>query len=637
MVRLILGLAACAATAMADVTFNVVGLREKDSDEFGVLINGRLTKLTTSKTAYPLWSAKVTSAEAPLKYTFVRLEASGKVKKEKEARQLPEGASHTPNDFFDRPNTLHALPPFPQVYKNKLQQNSPFFREGYIGNIFVEGDPANINFINTGGGDFYPKPIKVKIQYIGANENVRINDVIFNLSGKSAREYAKLAYQFKFPKKNRLLGLSTLKLRNEETDATLMREKLYVDMLNSLGVPAQQAAYVRLFFNGKPIGLFVGMDEMKKHWIKKVLHPRSKKAKLGALWKMNSCCGHEGNLQWLGPTSKSYVIGDIYKNVLLGANPKDDPMRDLIKFMADLKNYNPKKVKDPIAYWEERLDLEVFLKSMAMEYLTGSWDSYWLSGSNYQFYNNPVTGKWTWLPTDFDDTFGTSFEGKIESYKNIPKINENGFESPLAQKLIIETPEMNKRFEEILKDTVNYIFKIDAVTPRLEAYKKMIEQDVAWDRSLPRVALKGKNKKFTIQDLSKGMDKGVQMDWGLRNWIEKRSAQVQNDLGFKAVSGDPTKIEHHVVTELGSPYGLVAQQGVKGTSGDKSSTISKSGVSKSSNSGASESSSSGSVAEKVDVSAATSAKSDKSENSAMVLKGNWAALSAMLAMVVLVL
>ena len=153
------------------------------------------------------------------------------------------------------------------------------------------------------------------------NENTKISNVTFNLSGAPAREYAKLAYQFKFPKKNRLLDLALLKLRSEETDATMMREKLYVDILNSLGIPAQQAAYVRLFLNNQPIGLYVAMEEMKKHWTKKVLHPNVKKVKAGALKKMNSCYGHEGNLEWLGSTAKSNVVGDIYKDILLGKNP----------------------------------------------------------------------------------------------------------------------------------------------------------------------------------------------------------------------------------------------------------------------------------------------------------------------------
>ncbi|KAF9314518.1 hypothetical protein BG003_004103 [Podila horticola] len=566
MVRLFLGLAACAAYALADVTFNVVGLREDDGDMFGVLINGKVTKLTTTNETYPLWSAHITGVNGPLEYKYVQLSAGGKTTEEEKAkRKLPAGAIYTPNEFFGRTQTIRTLPPLPQLYENRLEQDSPFFREGYIGSIFVEGDAAKFNYINKGGDALYPDPYKVKVRYIGANDNIQINDVLFSsLSGESAREFAKLAYRLKFPKKNRLLDLSTLKLRSEETDATMMREKLYIDILNSIGVPTQQSAYVRLFYNNQPIGLFVAMEEMKKHWIKSVLHPDVKKIKPGALWKMDSSAGLEGNLEWLGPTSKSYNIGDIYKNILPGNNPKDDVMKDLIQFMKILKDYDPKKVADPIAFWEQHLDLDVFLKSMAMEYLTGSWDSYWATGSNFQIYNDPITGKWTWLPADFDDTFGTSFNGELKSYRAIPKKNDKGQESPLAQKLIMETPQINTRFEKILKEIVTYVFKPTALTPRMAAYKKMIEEDVAWDRIQPRVS-KGKSAKFTIEDLTRGLGKGTKDEWGLGNWIEKRSAGVQKDLKFKALLGAPTKIDFHIVNHLQSAYGIGAPKSVLAT------------------------------------------------------------------------
>ncbi|KAF9323444.1 hypothetical protein BG006_001439 [Podila minutissima] len=538
MVRLFLSLAACAAYTLADVTFNVVGFRDDDGDMFGVSINGKVTKLTTTTEAYPLWSANVPGVNGPLEYKYVQLSAAGKTTDEEEAkRKLPAGAIHTPNEFFGRSQSIHTLPPLPQLYENKLEQNSPFFREGYVASIFVEGDAAN------------------------ANDDIVINDVLFTLAGASAREYAKLAYRLKFPKENRLLDLSTLKLRSEETDATMIREKLYFDMLNSIGVPAQQSAYVRLYYNNKPIGLYVAVEEMKKHWIKTVLHPDVKKVKPGALWKMNSCCGHEGNLEWLGPTIKSYFIGDIYKNILPGANPKDNIMKDLIDFMKVLKDYDPKKVADPIAFWEQRLDLDLFLKAMVMEYLTGSWDSYWVAGSNFQFYNDPITGKWTWLPTDFDDTFGTSFPGDLESYRAIPKKNKDGFESPLAQKLIIETPQINARFEKYLKEIVTYLFKPAALTPRMEAYKKVIQEDVAWDRVLPRVS-KGKSEKFTIGDLTTGLGKGVKGHWGLGDWIRQRSDDVQEYLKFKVLPGAPTKIPHHFMNTLPSAYGIAAPKPV---------------------------------------------------------------------------
>ncbi|KAF9945288.1 hypothetical protein BGZ65_010929, partial [Modicella reniformis] len=45
-------------------------------------------------------------------------------------------------------------------------------------------------------------------------------------------------------------------------------------------------------------------------------------------------------------------------------------------------------------------------------------------------------------------------------------------------------------------------------------------------------------------------------------WIKERSEGVQKDLGFKAVAGNTTKIPVHVMTNLKSPYGSVSQQNV---------------------------------------------------------------------------
>lgn len=200
MVRLFLSLAACAAYTLADgklrasyssrtwtfwiliinnssfqphlaiaiVTFNVVGFRDDDGDMFGVSINGKVTKLTTTIQTYPLWSANVPGVNGPLEYKYVQLSAAGETTDEEEAkRKLPAGAIHTPNEFFGRTQSIHTLPPLPQVYENKLEQNSPFFREGYVASIFLEGDAAKFNYMNKGGAEFHPPPYKVKVRYIG--------------------------------------------------------------------------------------------------------------------------------------------------------------------------------------------------------------------------------------------------------------------------------------------------------------------------------------------------------------------------------------------------------------------------------------------------------------------------------------
>jgi hypothetical protein len=384
-----------------------------------------------------------------------------------------------------------------------------------------------------------------------ANENVVIEDAKIELSGHSMREYAKLTYHLKFPEATPLLDLTSLKLRSGENDKSMIREKLYVNLLNNIGVPAQQTTYIRLFWNGEPIGLFVAMEVLRENWVRKVLHPNITNVPVGSLWRMNASSGKEANLQWLGPATKSHDIYDRYILLVKNQNGrKDSDMLDLVAFMKDLKDYDPKKTKDPIAYWQKRLDLDIFLKSMVMEYLTTAFDAYWQSGSNYQMYHDPVTKKWVWLPMDFDDTFSRD----IVSYKKIPRINKKGFESHLVSKLILDTPAINAKFEDHVKTITSYIFKPQALNPYLDAHLHMIEEDVAWDRKLPRVAKGGRTYNFKLEDLYKG----VQQE--LKAWIKERHAQIQKDMHFKAPTVVTNRVPaHNMHPKQLSVYGIKPQ------------------------------------------------------------------------------
>ncbi|GJJ74938.1 spore coat protein H [Entomortierella parvispora] len=623
MVRLLI-LAACAAVALADVNFNVIGFRGADVEEYGVIINGKVTNLKTTKETYPLWSAKVAGVNAPLEYQYVRLNNKGVAGKEAKARKLPSGAVKTPNEYFDRPNTIHTLPPLPQVYENKWTRNSPLFREGYIGNLLIEGDPKQWKYLHSGGKKWWnPKPVKVKIHYIGATEDVKIEGVQLQLSGGQTRSYSKLPYKFTFPKGHELLDVEMLKLRSAETDATMIRENLYIDVLNTLGVPAPQASYVRVFFNMEPVGLYVAEEIMKEHWVKAALHTQSPSSlKPGSLWKMGADDGFRADLQWKGNKVTDYQFGNIYKQLLLGDNPKKEPMRDLIQLMLDAKNYDPKTEKDPVGYWEKRLDLEIFLRSMAMEYLGGFWDGYWRSGSNYQMYHDPTTKLWTWLPVDYDDTFGSSYpRDELGPYRNLPVKSQ----SALVQKLILQTPQINARFEAILKETVSYVFKPQALLPRVAAYKDMIIADVEWDRNLPRLNTNGDNEKFTVQDVAFGVAEGKKDKIGLKGWITMACQQVEKQFKFKALAGTPNKVPPRVMAQLQSPYGIPEKSAAK-VEAKPALTPSNGGTTVATDDAAAAKGSSD-----------TSVQAEKSANSAMVLKSEWSMIVATIALIVLAL
>ncbi|KAF8935894.1 hypothetical protein BGZ47_009741 [Haplosporangium gracile] len=66
-------------------------------------------------------------------------------------------------------------------------------------------------------------------------------------AGKSSKEHQEQSFKFKFHYNQTFFHRPNIKLRSMAMDPTMKREKLYIDMLNSAGIPTQQGAWIRLF------------------------------------------------------------------------------------------------------------------------------------------------------------------------------------------------------------------------------------------------------------------------------------------------------------------------------------------------------------------------------------------------------
>ena len=130
-------------------------------------------------------------------------------------------------------------------------------------------------------------------------------NITFKIAGKSSREHSKQSYKFKFDTTSAEEGGSdqsffhrpNIKLRSMVMDPSMMREKLYIDMLNSLGIPTQQGAWVRLFVNNEPRGLYLMVDDIKKSFLKQTVHEGNATVERGTLMQMNA---YEDKGQTLG-------------------------------------------------------------------------------------------------------------------------------------------------------------------------------------------------------------------------------------------------------------------------------------------------------------------------------------------------
>lgn len=109
-------------------------------------------------------------------------------------------------------------------------------------------------------------------------------------------------------------------------------------------------------------------------------HGNSEPRELGSLNKMmNSHTtdqkppDRKATLQFAESKTANYN-SKIYESKNQGANTEEEPMAQLIDFSKDLQDYDP-TLSGGIEFWDSRLDLDVILRSMAIEYLGGAWDA----------------------------------------------------------------------------------------------------------------------------------------------------------------------------------------------------------------------------------------------------------------------
>ncbi|KAG0204455.1 hypothetical protein BGX28_003601 [Mortierella sp. GBA30] len=544
MVRFLVGFVTLASFAFADITFNCIGYPSTANGAFGVSVGGAVTKLTTNETTFPVWSGSVPGTTSAVEYSYVELNAAGTaVKTEAFTRKLNQTTdTHTWNEFFERPQTYFNRPRLPYTYLATYPSKSKAFKEDQIATLHLTGPVSAINAMNA-----QPEAetdVKVTVRFINAKTIYTQNNITFKTSGKSSKEFAKLSYKLKFDTdyNQTFYSRPNIKLRSMATEPTYIREKLFIDMVNSIGVPTQQGSYVRLFVNNEPYGLFLMVDDIKKSFAKQTIHGGDNLVVPGSLIQANApSVTEQADLTWKGATGASYNK-DVYISQNLGNNPPTEPLGQLIAFMADLQAFDPATNQDPIGYWNARFDLDGFLRNMALEYLMGGFDNYWMAGSNFFIYFNPKlgSGKWQWIPTDFDGTFGNGAEIDPKgSYKNLTTFP---IDHPLVTKLIMKNDKIGAQFRQILQEIVSTAFKPEAMNPHIDGLHQMISLDAQWDFTLPRKS-SGKNLAFTFEDFNSNINNITkEMSGAIKPWIADRATSIAAELGFTIPAGTADRV-----------------------------------------------------------------------------------------------
>jgi len=362
-------------------------------------------------------------------------------------------------------------------------------------------------------------------------------DFNFYLAGKGSRNFAKPGYNIKL-ENGSIYDVKLLRLRSNIRDATSIREKLSSDLLYKMGVKTTSTNYAKIIVNGEDIGLFVLSNKIKKDLIKKYFNEKSTDNLYEckndyARFEDNSILTHCNNI----------------KEEL--ADKKDD-----LQALVDAVN-NAKTIDDI----KDIIDIDALLTTFAFEFVTLSWDHFFILGHNYFWYKNPESGKWMMIINDFDETFCQDiwpnyftddsryitkpYIPKLE-YINLPNLSVRDMDSghKLVKLLIYDD---DTRWREILGEVVKNAFNPKILNPRIDEIADLIRDEVKVTREILKETGRARGvfntagndpkwqiKQFedTINYTNWASNNGASRSYGLKFFIEERFKYICHTYGI---------------------------------------------------------------------------------------------------------
>jgi len=252
----------------------------------------------------------------------------------------------------------------------------------------------------------------------------------------------------------RFLGLRRVALDNAVQFGSLFSERFIDDVLREEGVVVSRSNYARLTVNDEFVGAYVNVERIDEPFLERHFGNRD-----GMLYK-----NHLG-----GPGSVLEVLespGDYGRSFEPKTRGDDADFTDLQE-LARLIRDTPDDEFAPAL--EARFQVDQMLRMMAVFMLSGAFDQYtgW-APHNFYLYDDPATGRWSYLPWDLDVGFADNAFGRVQvidrwnaswPLPNTPR--------PLIERILADD-DLRSRYRTYAADYLERHFHPDRVADRLE-------------------------------------------------------------------------------------------------------------------------------------------------------------------------
>jgi hypothetical protein len=356
--------------------------------------------------------------------------------------------------------------------QKQFAQNIPYrnlFDDTKVTKIYINLPPDSLNWLYN--NVLYDNNIKADFIFFDGIKSDTVKNVGFRLRGNTSRQSKKKSFKIKFnafTKGIKYQGVKELNLNGNHNDPTMVREKLYYDAWNRFGLLERRVNFVNVYLNNSLYGLYTNVEELDDDWLKRVM-----KSDTGNFYK----CTYPANLAYINDNQATY------KNINNGTasggraydlktNETKDDYTNLVKL---IKTLNQTTLTDAQAF--SVLNVEGFLKALAVEVNCGHWDDYAYNKNNYFLYDNPISKTFDFISYDADNTFGVNFLAPNWTTRNIYTWHSKA-DGPIVEQ-ILKSKYFRNLYSVYTKQLITDVLK--NMDSRIDSLRTLIKEDARSD------------------------------------------------------------------------------------------------------------------------------------------------------------
>ena len=304
-------------------------------------------------------------------------------------------------------------------------------------------------------------------------------NVWFKLKWHSSLQSAWSSWNYKLPFKldfdefeddyeelnnQRFYGFKKLSFSSNYLDDSLMHEKLASETFEEAWLVVAKTAFYSVYVDygegSKYFGVYTAVENIDDTVIDKFGDDS------GNVYEA------EGDGTKLNPDTATQISTHFEKKT----NEEEADWSD-IENLSDILNSDLRTTDT--ATWkanlEEVFDVDVFLTWLSVNSTIQNWDTYWVMTHNFYLYNNPETGKLTWIPWDNNEAFLPWKRGLVTL-----TANSVGDDWPLIR-YILDDEDYRATYVEKVNNFSENILGTDEYTQRVEELHEMLTPYVVWE------------------------------------------------------------------------------------------------------------------------------------------------------------